>query len=134
MSMPGRLRKKRHRLAVPVERAAVEGVFLLDHARDAIGLARQPFLLFLEVIDKAQQLFLLVFLRRQRPPWRVSSSCDSDIELLLGLRHDGGQVAPRLAFLAAIDHAVVEAALAVELGLLETALRCRASRSRPRAA
>jgi hypothetical protein len=110
--------QKRHRLAVPVEWTAVEGVFLLDHARHAIGLAGKAFLLFLEVIDKSQQLFLRLLLCLQGCLGGFQIAREA-LEQVLGILHDRGEVSPSRQLIAAVDHAVIEAALAVKLGLLK---------------
>ena len=62
----GQAAQEGHRRAVPVQRAAVERVLLLDHPLDPVGLARQPLLLLLELVDVAAAA------SPSRPSWPCS--------------------------------------------------------------
>ena len=71
----------------------MEGVLLLDRAIDAIGLAGQAFPLVLELVDVAEQLFLLGLLGLQLGLGGLQFLGER-VEFRLGARDHVGQVGP----------------------------------------
>ena len=107
--------------AEPGQQAEVLGLLLLEQPLDPVGLAGQLLAILDQVIDIAQQLLLLIFFQLELGLGFLELARQHK-ELLLGLGDGRVQVDARLALLVALDHAVVEAAQAIELGLLELPL------------
>jgi hypothetical protein len=109
--------------AGPAARRAPEvlGLLLRDQPPRALDVARQPLLLLHEVVEVAEQGRPSASGRRasRRRPSRTPRSRPGACARSDDRRVD---VVPGRALLVAVDHPVVEAALAVELGLQEPLL------------